>query len=141
MKRITCFTLAAFSVAGLAATPAAAIPASDLPAPKVQGDVTYLTGGVGSDESAAMRKAEAQYPLSLEFVEHARPRDEYLAAIDVTITGPHGGTELKAQSDGPFLLAQLPAGRYTVRAEHDGVAKTRHVSVAGDKPQRLVFEW
>lgn len=117
------------------------MPRAAAPLEQSQGDVTYLTGGIGSAEAAAMRKAQARYPLSLEFVKRAKPRDEFLANVNVTIENRAGNAALATTSQGPFLLARLPEGKYTVRVEDDGKTKVRHVTLAARKPQHLVFEW
>jgi hypothetical protein len=138
MKRTILFSAAALLASG--ALPAMSMVAPNLPAERMQGTITYLTGGIGSDESAAMIAARAQYPLALEFVQKAKPRDEYLGAVDVTIEDASGEV-LHATSDGPFLFARLPAGKYVVRAEDEGRVQTRHVSVTPGKPKHVVFEW
>ena len=132
---------AAASAALVTAGPALANDAANLPAPSTQGNVTYLTGGIGQDEAQAMRNEAAHYPLSLEFVEHAQPNDVYLANIDVRIRDANGNTELTTRSDGPFLLAELPPGRYEVTVNDNGRVKTRDATVAANKPQHIVFEW
>jgi Carboxypeptidase regulatory-like domain len=114
---------------------------SNLPAEQVQGKVTFMSGGIGSDEAAAMRKEEAKYPLSLEFVGHGRAGGEHLAGVNVTIEDTKGGTDLTTVSSGPYLLVKLPAGDYKVTADHDGRTKTRNVVIAANKPERVVFEW
>jgi hypothetical protein len=140
MNRVT--ILAAAAAAGLVVSaPVLAMSASSLPPEHVQGRVKYRTGGVGHDEAVAMQKTEVKYPLSLEFVKRAKPADEYLASIDVTIKDAKGRTDLSATADGPFLLAALPAGHYTIVASDDGTTKTRNVDVNPKKPERLVFEW
>ncbi len=142
MKRLSRVALLAVPAAIYAAIlPAAAMPGHYLPSERTQGSVEYLTGGIGSDEAKAMRKAESRYPLSLEFVQRARPRDEFLAAVPVTIMGAHGKVALETVSEGPYLFAQLPDGKYTVRAEHRGITQSRQVIVTDGKPQHLVFEW
>ncbi len=88
-----------------------------------------------------MKRAEAKYPLSLEFVQRAKPRDQFLANVRVTIKDPLGNTTLETVSGGPFLLAKLPDGPYTVTAEKNGKVETRHVIVAAGKPEHLVFAW
>jgi hypothetical protein len=113
----------------------------NLPAAKSQGDVTYVSGGVGRSEAKAFEHAEHRYPLSLEFVQHAKPRDEFLADVEVTIKDHKGNTELDTKVDGPFLLAKIPAGKYTVTAEDNGKTKISHVAVAAGKPEHLVFTW
>ena len=132
-------TLAAASM--VAAGSARSLNTADLPHEKVQGPVTYLTGGIGHDEATAMKQEESRYPLALEFVEHAKPKDQYLANVDVTIKDRTGKTALKTISEGPFLFAKLPPGRYTVIAMEDGKARTRHLSIAAHKPEHVVFAW
>lgn len=139
MKRTILF--ATLAVGAATALPAMSMTLESLPAAHAQGSVTFLTGGVGTEEAAAMKEARSSYPLSLEFVRKAKPRDEYLANVQVTIEDPSGKAALKATSDGPFLLAKLPAGRYTVRAEEDGKAKVKKVKVAAGKHEQLLFEW
>jgi hypothetical protein len=131
--------LAASSV--LVAGAAIGMTSANLPAERFQGSVAFLTGGIGQDEAAAMRTAEAQYPLSLEFIEHAQPRNEYLSDVSVTIRDRSGNDMLQAYTDGPFLLAKLPDGRYTVSATHAGKTETRHITVAANKPEQVVFSW
>lgn len=121
--------------------PATAANTSDLPPVMTQGSVKYMSGGIGSDEEATMRSEMSKYPLTLEFAERASPLPEHLAGINVTIKDESGRTELDAISDGPFLLVQLPAGKYRISAEDDGKPQTRDVAVAANKPEHVLFEW
>jgi hypothetical protein len=114
---------------------------SNLPPEHVQGTVVYRSGGIGHDEAAAMRKAEAQYPLSIEFIKHAKPTDEHLANVSVTIKDEKGTTELSTISDGPILLAKLPPGKYTIAATDRGLTKMHDVVIAAKKPERVIFDW
>ena len=142
MKPTTRIALTFLTTAGLlTALPAMSMLTSNLPAEKTQGSVTYLSGGIGHEEAVAMRHAESKYPLSLEFIQRAKPKDEFLANVNVTIKGHAGNTALETTSEGPFLLAKLPAGKYTVTAEESGKTKSRQVNVAAQKPLRVVFEW
>jgi hypothetical protein len=133
---------AALAAVGLvAANSALAIPIRNLPPEETQGAVTYRTGGIGQSEAAAMKQAENNYPLSLEFIAKAEPRNWFLANVEVTIKNSKGATALKTFSDGPMLLATLPDGRYIITATDNGKSETRRVNVAAGKPQHLVFEW
>ncbi len=129
------------AVAVLAIAPAFASQEQSLPPIKEQGSVKYLTGGVGKDEARAVRNVLPQYSLSLEFVQHAKPRDEFLADVDVEIKDHKGRTVLKTVSDGPFLLANVPPGDYTVKAEGAGKMKVRRITVAEQKPEHVVVVW
>lgn len=141
MRHTKMTVLAAFAMANLLAIPAMSMTTTNLPPEKSEGMVSYLTGGIGEDEAAAMKQVESQFPLSLEFVSGGTLRGEYLADVHVTIKDQAGKTALDTVSDGPFLLARLPSGKYTVSAEQNGQTKTRQVVVADNKPQRLTFVW
>ena len=97
-----------------------------LPAMKVQGNARFACGGIGSDESNAMRAAMKDHPLALLF---ARADGAYLANVDVTIKSAGGDTALAMRASGPVCLVDLPAGRYTVQAATEGVVKTHTVTV------------
>jgi hypothetical protein len=114
---------------------------SQLPPEQKQGNVIYLSGGIGQDAAAAMRREESKFPLTLEFVKHAKPSAEYLSGVNVTIKDHQGTTVLTTVADGPFLLAKLPDGKYTVTADHEGQKKERNIVLAEQKQERFVFEW
>ncbi len=114
---------------------------SRLPPEQKQGDVTYLSGGIGQDEAAAMKREESRFPLTLEFIKHAKPGAEYLAGVNVTIKDRQGKRVLGTVADGPFLLAKLPDGKYTVTADDNGQTKHRDIVVAERKQEHVVFEW
>lgn len=118
----------------------AALP-SVLPPEQTQGAVTYVSGGIGQDEAQAFEAAAAQYPLALEFAIKHTPRAEYTADVHVVVTDAQGTRVLDTNSDGPFLLAKLPAGRYTVTAERHQQTLTRTVHVATHKPTHVMFLW
>jgi len=115
--------------------------AAALPPIRHQGDVQYLSGGVGSDESESIKQAASQFPLALEFVQKATPHDEYLANVAVSVIDHRGRNVLEATSDGPFLLARLPSGEYTVKADYDGRTLEKVVHVADRASARAVFVW
>jgi hypothetical protein len=112
-----------------------------LPPAHEQGTVTYISGGVGDDQAKAMNHVAKYYPLELEFLHKAKPKDEYLADVKVRIKDMHQKMVLNVTSEGPFLLAKLPEGKYTISAEQNGKIETRDVQIAAGKHRRLVFEW
>ena len=99
-----------------------------IPPMKGEGAVRWVCGGIGVDESTAMRSAMKSHPLSLLF---ARKDGAYLAEIDVTIQRSDGGPTLALRADGPVCLIDLPAGRYTVQAATGGATLKESVTVGG----------
>ena len=116
-------------------------PIAALPAEQIAGRVQYVTGGVGQEEADAFRQAQRNYSLALEFGNQAKPRAQFTAGVNVLIRDARGNTVLDAVSDGPFLLARLPAGRYTIRATQNGKTLDRVATVAGGKSTHVAFLW
>lgn len=136
--RLTTGVLAAalsIATSGWAATDA------NLPPVRTQGEVTYMSGGIGLDQQAAMKQTAYRYPLELEFLEDGEAHAFYAADVHVTITNRTGNILLDARSDGPFLLAMLPDGQYTISAENSGSIKARRVTIERDKHTMVVFAW
>lgn len=114
---------------------------ANLPPMRTQGEVRYMSGGIGLEQQEAMKQAAYQYPLELEFLERAETQAFYAAGVRVTISDRTGKIVLDTRSDGPFFLAMLPAGRYTISAESSGSVKTRQVTIERDKRTMVVFAW
>ncbi len=117
----------------------AAFAAEGLPPAQTFGGVSYLSGGIGLDESEAIKSAEKDFALSLLFVQ--TKRGEYLSGVKVGITDKAGKTVLEAVADGPMLLATLPAGEYKLSAENEGNTMVKTVRVTGKGVVRAVFVW
>lgn len=116
--------------------------AQPLPPVQTRGEVTYLSGGIGSDESEAMRQAAAGYALEIVLVEKTEEGGgSYLAGNRVVVQDATGEPMLDTQVGGPYLLANLPPGRYTVTAWHHGAARSQSVQIAPGQHRRIVFTW
>lgn len=112
-----------------------------LPPVQHSGSISYLSGGVGSDESTAIKSEMGNYPLVLEFAGKTNTGNDYLADIPVQISDAHGTVVLDTSTRGPFMLISLPNGRYTVTATYNGSEVRRVVSVAAGAHARELFIW
>ncbi len=132
------------AVSGLVASAATAqVPHSyrgDLPPSQRAGQLTYRTGGMRSEEAQALQRAAAEYPLELVFVERFGRKESYVTDMPVRIVDTEGKVVFDGQSQGPYFLAKLPAGRYTVSTRWDAFSSSRPVTV-GKERQRVVFAW
>jgi len=140
--------LASLMVAGAALASSTAFAAiahqaatARLPAETIQGDVRYVSGGIGLDQASAFRKAAHRYPLSLLFADKAKPRNEFTADVKVVIRDAKSNAVLDTVSAGPFLLAKLPAGRYDIKATQGGKTLERRVTIAEGRPTHVGFLW
>lgn len=105
------------------------------------GQVAYLSGGIGQDEAQAIEVNSKQWPLTLEFVVKSKHRAEYAADVQVVISDSKGHAALKATTDGPFLLAKLTPGRYAVDAKLGDKTLHKSLVIAGGQPTKALFEW
>ena len=114
---------------------------SSLPAVHKSGQVEYLTGGVGSDQSTAIERASKRWPLTLEFAVKDKARADFAADVNTVVHDAKGHPVIQVDSAGPFLLAKLAPGRYYVDANR--AAKTLHekVVVKRGEPTKAVFVW
>lgn len=98
--------------------------------------VEFTSGGVGLASRQQLAAQSGQYNLHLEFT--YAPQGEYLAAVQVDIRDAKGSSVLSTTTDGPWLLARLPAGSYTVKATAGGVTRTQQVNVGPGKRHLVV---
>jgi hypothetical protein len=133
-----CNVIRTFMAVGLLqALSAFAADLSALPPAQTQNGITYITGGVGKPESTAMKAEGGRHDLMLIF---ANRRSEFLANVKVSIADRNHETVLDIVS-GPILLVDLPAGRYTVRADVDGTLLTKTIDVSGRQHKQVAYVW
>jgi hypothetical protein len=88
--------------------------------------VHYATGGVGVEERDLLKETADSYNLKVVF---ALASGDYLSNIPVVIAEPGGKEILDTVSTGPWLLVDLPQGRYKVIAHYKDQKKVRMVEV------------
>lgn len=100
-----------------------------------QGNVEYLTGGVGFGERDVMRAQQDEYPLHILFSGKA---GEYGVADKVRVLNGRG--EVAAiRNAGPLLMMKLRPGTYTIEADFGGNVERRSVTV-GREVQNLHWQ-
>jgi hypothetical protein len=107
--------------------------------PQSQGEVTFVSGGVGVDEQNAMQTMRADFNLHLLF--SVKGTGEYVSDVTVRIADSSGNVLLESVSDGPMLFAKLKPGRYIVTVDRDGQAIRKTVKVGGPQRTSLSFTW
>jgi hypothetical protein len=121
----------------LVPSPPPAVPIG--PEAQHQGDVAFVSGGVGDEDRSAMRAMAHDYNLHLQFA--LQGSGEYLAGVNVTVTDEKGKTLLDTIADGPLFFAKLPAGRYKIAVAQGGRSQSRNVVVPTSGPVAQAFYW
>ncbi|WP_446811349.1 carboxypeptidase regulatory-like domain-containing protein [Methylomonas sp. 2BW1-5-20] len=104
-----------------------------------QGDVNFISGGVGGEERAALKTVRTDYNLGLLF--SMQGTGEYVSDVIVGVSNAKGETVLDTVSEGPILFAKLKPGRYRVSADHNGQVLRKAVKVDSKHRASLAFTW
>ena len=102
-----------------------------------QGNISYITGGIGKDESDALRAAQSNYNLRIM---NADKSGHFSGNTRITISDLNH-TMLLDAIGGPLFYANLPKGRYIVEGLAYDQTKKQVVTIASGKPVRVRFVW
>ena len=114
---------------------------AQLPKVQTQGNITYISGGIGEDEAAAMKAESKSWPLSIEFSEHLVSQDLWVAQVYLRILDSKGKTLFDTTVDGPMFLGKLPPGNYELLATYQGVTKRRAIEIKQGQHIKESFNW
>lgn len=93
---------------------------------KSRDGVEYISGGVGINAQDEINARAKDFNLKLVFTLN---EGNYIADVGVAVKDARGRTVVEDTADGPFFLAKLPAGQYTVAATYEGRTVTRKLQV------------
>ena len=108
------------------------------PTQKQQNGITYVNGGVGEEEQAAMKAQRADYNLLLTFA--TKQSGAYRSDVQLDIMDAKGANLVTAANTGPMFFAKLPPGTYRISAAAEGKTFKRTVKV-GNAPKEIVLHW
>ena len=105
----------------------------------LQGGVSAVSGGVGLNARHSLAsQAHPNHNVKMVF---SLTTGNYLANVDVNVRNAQGNTVLEGVSDGPWLYAKLPPGKYTATATYNGHATTQRFSVGRSGERVAYFRW
>lgn len=142
--KLTRFTSIAIGAFVLALAPIAGAMddlAYDINVQTAPGGFKYVTGGVGDAEQAIMSSRFSDFSYKLVNVKSG-PEAAFVSEVHVVILKDQGNKKvLETTTDGPWLIANLPPGDYTVKATFEEVTKTKHITLYEGANQRMVIDW
>lgn len=103
--------------------------------------VEYLSGGIGVDESQAIKAEAIRWPLLITMAQRSQARSEWVADVELEIRDADQALVLAFRSDGPLALIRLAPGRYTIDARYDGIELQRTVTIGAGGSQKLMLLW
>ena len=93
---------------------------------KSRDGIEYLSGGIGINSQDEINARAKDFNLKLVFTLN---EGNYIADVGVAVKDAKGRTVVEDTAEGPFFLAKLPAGQYTVAATYEGRTVTRKLQV------------
>jgi hypothetical protein len=106
--------------------------------PQQQNGMTYLSGGIGLDESRAIQRVKG-YNLHMTF--STGPANEYLPDIDVVIQTVKGRSVLSLSQVGPITYVKLPVDRYLIVSSVNGHEKRQIIAITSRSTRTVNFHW
>jgi hypothetical protein len=103
--------------------------------------ISYITGGVGEEESTAILAEAKQWPLLLELSQLENGRGVWIFGSQIKIANAKGAMIFDAKADGPYMLVNLDAGDYVIQASYQGVEQKRAISIKTGQPQKISIFW
>lgn len=105
-----------------------------------EGEVSWVSGGVGAESRERLDALEAGFGFNLKLI-FAQPSGDYLSEVAVRVVDAGGRTVLQADGVGPILLVRLPAGSYECFATFDGREQRQQLKAVAGRLGRGVFRW
>lgn len=106
--------------------------------PGEQNGISYLQGGIGIDESRALKQTSG---YNLHITLSSGPENQYQSGIEVRVESANGNPVLNLQDVGPILYVKLPSGHYQVMASLNGQQKRQQVMIDGATPVTVNLHW
>ncbi len=120
-----------------------AIPMAFAQVPEVsnQNGIDYITGGIGLDESSAIREEAKRWPVQIMLSEIMEGKAVWIADVDLVVKNASHQSVLAIKTDGPFVLIKLEPGKYTIEATNKGVKQSRRLTVMQGSSKAISIFW
>lgn len=103
--------------------------------------ISYISGGVGEEESQAILAEAKQWPVLLELSQLENGRGAWIFGAKIKILNSKNQVIFDAQADGPYILINLATGQYQIEASYQGVVQKKSLSIQASAPQKLAIFW
>jgi len=98
----------------------------------------YVSGGVSDEEEAALHAQRQRF--SLWVITATKKSGAYLAGVQIKVTDSHRKVVFDAALDGPWLLIDLPLGRYVIEASLNGQTQQQVTTIhPGDHHEAFFY--
>jgi hypothetical protein len=114
---------------------------AQIPQTQYSQGISYITGGVGEEESTAILTEAKQWPVLLELSQLENGRGVWIFGSQIKILNAKSAVVFDAKAEGPYMLINLTAGDYAIQASYQGVEQKRNISVKTGQSQKISIFW
>lgn len=114
---------------------------AQIPQTQYSQGISYITGGVGEEESTAILTEAKQWPVLLELSQLENGRGVWIFGSQIKILNAQNAVVFDAKAEGPYMLINLTAGDYAIQASYQGVEQKRTISVKAGQSQKFSIFW
>lgn len=114
---------------------------AQLPEVQTDSNLSCMMGGVGLDESKAMRAEAKKWPLVIEFTEQQGKSYAWISGAQLEIINAKGETIFLDKCNGPMFLAKMIPGKYELIATYQNQVKKRSILIDGKQSTKVSFIW
>ena len=102
-----------------------------------QNGISYVSGGIGKDESDALQSMQHNYNLRIMNADKAG----HFSGDTRIVISDMKQVVLLDDNSGPLFYANLPKGRYVVEGFSQEQSKRQTVVITGEKAAHVRFVW
>ncbi|QWD63664.1 carboxypeptidase-like regulatory domain-containing protein [Polynucleobacter sp. MWH-UH2A] len=114
---------------------------AQIPATQHSNGISYISGGVGEEETVAILAEAKQWSVLLELSQIENGRGVWIFGANIKIVNTKKQVVFSAPADGPYMLINLEPGDYSIEASYQGVEQKRALSVKANAPQKISLFW
>lgn len=104
-----------------------------------QNGITFVSGGIGADSRDNLAAREKSYNFKL--VTTLDGSGSFISGALVVLSTAKGEKRVEHVTEGPIMLAGLPAGAYVLTASFRGLVHTRKFQVRADRLHTEHVRW
>lgn len=116
-------------------------PGVDIETQTSEAGVRFVTGGIGRRETAFMQSEFGNYSFMLTNTSTSDGRKAHVADVHVQIKNAAGEDVVHTKTQGPWLLAQLSPGKYTMVTHFENNSKEQSFVVGRRGQQKIDIHW
>lgn len=114
---------------------------AQIPGTQYSQGISYISGGVGEEESQAILAEAKEWPILVELSQLENGRGVWIFGAKIKILNAKNQVIFDAHADGPYMLINLPAGDYLLEGTYQGVVQKKAIAVKSALPQKANLFW